>query len=461
LRNEFNEWFWQGSNQEVLRAMGYAVVDAIVAGILPGDRPFVPEERPFPWRVPPQGRSYREILPEVMGELVPRALNVHHPGYRGHMDSVPLMWSVWGDALIAALHNNMLSAELAPGFTHLEAEAMHWFGQQFGLGEKSFGTLTAGGSLANLTALLAARQARFPAVKDRGWENLPAVALVSAAAHTSFRKAANVMGLGRDRLRLVPTDAQGRMIPAALQAILTQVQTQGQIPFFVGAVAGTTVTGAIDPLAEIGAIAHQFGCWFHVDGAYGGAIQFSPTWRHLLAGCEQADSLTFNPQKWLWVARTCAMVLVRDRQVLEQTFDRDLPYMDDTRLNFGNLTVQGTRRTDILKLWLVLQSVGLTGLAQLLDRSMELSRQWAQQIAKDDEAEVVCPPTLNIVCVRPRRETPTALRDRWQRERGWWLSLPRWQGETILKAVFLHPFSNDAQPWEDQRDRAKAPPTDL
>ncbi|HAN45378.1 MAG TPA: aspartate aminotransferase family protein, partial [Cyanobacteria bacterium UBA8156] len=168
-----------------------------------------------------------------------------------------------------------------------------------------------------------------------------------------------------------------------------------------------------------------------------------------------------NPQKWLWVARTCAMVLVRDRQVLEQTFDRDLPYMDETRLNFGNLTVQGTRRTDILKLWLVLQSVGLTGLAQLIDRSMALSRQWTHQIADEDEAEVLCAPALNIVCVRPRRETPTVLRDRWQRERGWWLSLPRWQGETVLKAVFLHPFGDRVQPDDDpDAPRNKAPLTD-
>ncbi|MFQ3679927.1 MAG: aminotransferase class V-fold PLP-dependent enzyme [Pseudanabaenaceae cyanobacterium] len=442
------EWFAQPgrTNQEILRAMGYAVVDAIVDGILPGDRPFVAETSPFPWRVPTQGRSYREILPEVMQELVPRALNVHHPGYRGHMDSVPLMWSVWGDALIAALHNNLLSAELSPGFTPLEAQGMNWFGQQFGLGENAFGTLMAGGSLANLTALLVARQARFPDVKDRGWENLPAVALVSAAAHTSFRKAANAIGLGRDRLRLVPTDAQGRMRPQALAAALEQAQAQGQIPFFVGAVAGTTVTGAIDPLPEIAAIARQFGCWFHVDAAYGGAVQFSPTWRHLLTGCEQADSLTFNPQKWLWVSRTCAMLLLRDRRVLEETFDRDLPYMDETRLNFGNLTLQGTRRTDILKLWLVLQSTGLTGLAGLIDRTMALAHRWAAAIAQEEEAEVVCPPTLNIVCVRPRREPPKVLRDRWQRERGWWLSLPRWQGETLLKAVFLHPFGDTAKP---------------
>ena len=193
----------------------------------------------------------------------------------------------------------------------------------------------------------------------------------------------------------------------------------------------------------MGRLAKQYDCWFHVDAAYGGAGIFTPKLQPLFQGCDLADSLTFNPQKWLWVSRTCAMLLVKNRQHLIDGFDGKLPYMDEQTLNFGNLTLQGTRRTDSLKLWMVLKSMGTSGCQYMVERSLELSDRLVKWINDDPELELVCEPTLNIICLRSANPDVSSsdLRQKWIDEGKLWLSLPLWKGDRILKAVILHPYA--------------------
>ncbi|MEI6429807.1 MAG: pyridoxal-dependent decarboxylase [Pseudanabaena sp. ELA607] len=429
-----------GSNREVLRRMGYAFVDLITDGVLGAQQTaFVAEESPFVMDVPEVGIGLGDLLAEVEREILPRALNLHHAGYMGHMDSVAATVTIWADALISALNNNMLSHELAPIFTDLEAQLMTWFGQRFGLGANAFGTLTAGGTLANMTALLLARNHHDPRSKHQGITR-PMAAFVSDAAHTSFAKAMNVLGLGQEHLWRVPTNQRGEIIPEALETAIHQAKALGQMPFFVAAIAGTTVTGAVDDISAVAGIAKAHDCWFHVDAAYGGAGIFAPQLASLFTGCDQADSITFNPQKWMWVSRTCAMILVRHRDILREGIDNDLPYMADNPLNFGNLNLQGTRRTDSLKLWLALRAIGLAGYQQLVERSMLQAQQVRQWVDSAPEVELVCEPTLNIICFRGKGKFRSMdLQRQWIREGKRWVSLPLWKGERILKAVVLHP----------------------
>jgi glutamate/tyrosine decarboxylase-like PLP-dependent enzyme len=433
-------------NQEAMRQLGYAFVDLIVDGVLANqEQAFVKDTSPLDLNIGATGENWQDLLLEVRSQILPRALNLHNPGYMGHMDSVPLAISIWADALIAALNNNMLSEELAPVFTQLEAQLVEWFGRLFGFGRDCFGTLTAGGSLANITALLLARNHHQPQQILRGVENgdRPLVALISEAAHTSFDKAMNVVGLGRDNLIKVATNSRGEMDVAALEASIENAIAQGKIPFLIGAIAGTTITGAVDNLPAVAAIAKKYGCWFHIDAAYGGAAIFSPQCKPLLKGIELADSITFNPQKWMWVARTCAMLLVKQKQHLSDGFDAHLPYMANNSLNFGNLNLQGTRRTDSLKLWLALRALGTSGFAQLVDRSMQQTSALRVSIEQSDRIELVCEPTLNIICLRstdPQVDNAT-LRQNWIEQGHLWLSLPIWQGDRILKAVILHPYA--------------------
>jgi glutamate/tyrosine decarboxylase-like PLP-dependent enzyme len=432
-----------GGNRENLRQQGYRFIDLIVDDVLSrtsGDFSGSPLPAMPPLEIPEQGISLDVLMAELRQRVIPQSLNLHHRGYMGHMDSVPLAITIWADALVAALNNNMLSYELAPFFTELERQLIGWFTQLFGLGDAAGGTLTAGGSLANLTALLAARNRAQTEAARRGVAQ-PMVALVSEAAHTSFDKAMNVLGLGQEHLVRIPTNGRGELDVAALRLALDRLAVEGRQPFVLVAIAGTTVTGAIDPLTAIGHLARQRGIWFHVDAAYGGAAIFSQSRRSLLEGIELADSVTFNPQKWLWVARTCAMVLVRDARSLGNALSTPLPYMDESRTNYGSLTLQGTRRTDNLKLWLALRTLGVAGCRQLVEDSLGATERFCQWVKAQPHLALVCEPTLNIACLRSTDPhiSNAMVQQQWIAEGKRWLSLPLWQGDRILKAVVLHP----------------------
>ena len=431
------------SNLEAMRKFGYAFVDAIVDSVLDTqNQPFVKDNSTFDINIPEDGNKLLDVLEEVRSQILPRTVNFQNPRYMGHMDSVPVAITIWADALVSAINNNMLSYELSPIFTQIEAQLMQWFGKLFGMGTNCFGTLTAGGSLANISAILLARNWKQPLSKTLGNSN-KLVAFVSDAAHTSFEKAMNVIGVGKENLVRVPTNHRGEIILDELEAAIQKTIREGKQPFFVAAIAGTTVTGAVDSIYSVGQIAKKYDCWFHIDAAYGGAGIFTPKLQPIFQGCELADSMTFNPQKWLWVARTCAMLLVKDKQHLIDGFDGELPYMDDQALNFGNLNLQGTRRTDSLKLWMALKTMGISGCRYLVERSLDLSDNLRQWVDTSPELELVCEPTLNIICLKSTNPklTNTALRQQWIDEGKLWLSLPLWKGDRILKAVVLHPYA--------------------
>ncbi len=431
------------SNLEDIRKLGYAFVDLIVDSVLDTqNQPFVKDESAFDILIPEQGQDLQELMAEVRSQILPRTVNFQNPRYMGHMDSVPSAITIWADALVSAINNNMLSYELAPVFTEMEAQLMQWFGNLFGMGTDCFGTLTAGGSLANISGLLLARNWKQPQSKASG-NSSNLVAFVSDAAHTSFEKAMNVIGVGKENLVRVPTNYRGEIILEELESAIQKAIREGKQPFFVAAIAGTTVTGAIDPIQLVGEIAKRYDCWFHIDAAYGGAGIFTPKLKPLFQGCELADSMTFNPQKWLWVARTCAMLIVKNKQHLIDGFDGELPYMDDRTLNFGNLNLQGTRRTDSLKLWMALKAMGISGCRYLVERSLDLSDHLRQWIEDSPELDLVCEPTLNIICLKSNdpQLSSANLRQQWIDAGKLWLSLPLWKGDRILKAVVLHPYA--------------------
>ena len=179
------------SNLEAIRKLGYAFVDAIVDSVLDTqNQPFVKDNSTFDINIPEYGNELLDVLEEVRSQILPRTVNFQNPRYMGHMDSVPVAITIWADALVSAINNNMLSYELSPIFTQIEAQLMQWFGNLFGMGTNCFGTLTAGGSLANISAILLARNWKQPLSKTLGNSN-KLVAFVSDAAHTSFEKAMN------------------------------------------------------------------------------------------------------------------------------------------------------------------------------------------------------------------------------------------------------------------------------
>ncbi len=265
------------------------------------------------------------------------------------------------------------------------------------------GMFCPGGSLANMTAMLVARNEAKKGVRDRGLQGERLSAYTSADAHYSIRKAAGILGLGRDSVREVSTDARGRMRLSELAGMIDEDRRSGWYPFFISATAGTTVLGAIDPLEGISEIAQAEGVWLHVDGALGASILLSESHRHLMAGVADADSLAWNAHKMMSVPLACSVLLLRQKGALARSLGESADYLfqaDEEELNPGTRSLQCGRRSDSLKLWAAWQLHGDCGLDARITHLLDLARFAARTIADDPELELVCQPHTVNVCFR-------------------------------------------------------------
>jgi len=441
-----------GENVEAVRELSEAVLDTVLGTLTTAtDRSPLPEDPAVPdGTVPDTGRSGEALLAETE-RVMAGSMNPHHPGYVGHMDTQPSLPSILGDLVAAAVNNNMLSVEMSPVLSELEVDLCRELAEAFGLGPDPGGVMASGGSLANLEALAVARNRAFD-VEASGLGGADPVLFASEVAHTSLRKAAMLLGLGTDAVRPVATDADSRMDPGALREAVAAARDDGRDPFCVVATAGTTTTGNVDPLDRIADAADEHGLWFHVDAAYGGALVFAESHRHLLDGVGRADSVTFNPQKWCYVAKTCATLLLADRTVLSESFRVGAPYVDRGGTpNLGELTVQGTRHADVLKCWLTFGHLGRRGIEQLVEESYRLTDHLVAGIEEREALELASAPETNVVAFRANPGNGTdpdalngALRDHLLREHDVYLSLPTYRGSKWLRAVLLNPHTDEA-----------------
>ncbi len=470
-----------GSNRDAVARLGQRFLDLTIEALATASgRPPLPApadpDRPLrsDYEPPREGRDAAELIDAIRDEILGRVLNVSHPGYVGHMDTLPSAIGAFSDLLVSALNNNMLCWEMSPVFTEMEARLLRWItrtiGWPTGDGKPSpTGFLVSGGSLANLSAILAARNVQCgPAIREIGLSAAPGhpTIIASEEAHYSLDKIANILGLGAQGLVHVPTDDQLRLRPDALEEAIARIRRHGGWPFCVVGIAGTTVSGAIDPLDDMGEIARRHGLWFHVDAAYGGSLLVCTNeTRDRLRGIEQADSVTFNPQKWLFVPKVCAGIFFRDSARVSEAVQQTFPYagsanggIDDPRRNVGEYTVQGTRRVDVLKLWLTLEHLGLDLLSALMNESLRRARLLAAEIKRSPSCQLLCEPQLNIVCFRyvpqgwdPEARGP-ALDTLNQRIHAMlaaddlgWIAIPRHRGRRWLRFVILHPMADDAR----------------
>jgi len=449
----------QGSNRQEVERLARQILELVLSHTTDAT-----SRSPLPKiaRIPdliciPETPNSDATLLEKLQTILAASMNAAHPGYIGHMDSLPTTMSILGDLVASALNNNMLSVEMSPVFSRLEPLLLKQFAALFGLREQAGGVLLSGGTLANLQALAVARNIAFQSL-EKGIVGLekPPVLFVSEVAHTSLQKAAMLLGLGTSSVIRVATNADSQMEVESLRHEIEQALVAGQAPFAVVATAGTTTTGNIDPLDDISQVAQENQLWFHVDAAYGGALVFSPQHRHRLAGIEHADSITFNPQKWLYIAKTCAMVLFKDASSLETAFKIQAPYMhsEDDWHNLGEISVQGTRHADVLKLWLSLQHLGISGYTQLIDESYCLTESFVKEVQSRSFLEMTGKSEMNIVCFRgvpdcvlPEKwdqwnvDLQTYLLQRFET----FLSLPLYRGQRWLRGVLLNPYTDESR----------------
>ena len=314
--------------------------------------------------VPPgkEGVSNKTLLKEL--ELLMKgAFRPSHPGSLAHLDPPPLSASIVGELICAGLNNNLLAEELSPSLSLLERKLCKWFCERLGLGNLSGGVAASGGSLSNLMALVMARNIA-------GLESDPsAVFFASHDCHVSLLKAVRIMGLRKESLQKVPTDAKGKLNISFLSSIFKKLKSEGKKCFAVVATAGTTVRGAVDPLFEIAQFCKKENIWLHVDGAIGGVYGLSKCTSEIVEGLGSADSITVNPQKLLGIAKTSSLLLVANKSHLSSTFSTGLPYAEPLTGNDchgGELGIQGTRSAEILKLWIGLRQLGEEGIEKLL-----------------------------------------------------------------------------------------------
>jgi aromatic-L-amino-acid decarboxylase len=322
------------------------------------------------------------------------------PRYFGYIGSSGLESGVLADAL-AASHDVNMAAETAAAFL-VEQQTLRWVGEFVGY-PVGGGTFTSGGMTSNLTALAAARTRALPDSRIDGLMGARPVVYASADAHSSIERAIEVLGIGRRSLRSVPIDERRRMRPDALRALLTEDLAAGLTPIAVVATAGTTLTGAVDPLLAISEICRELGVWLHVDGAYGLPAASTALAGELFAGLEHADSATVDAHKWMFVPKACSVLLLREADSLEKGFRHEASYMVEEEGHHHPVdgTLEYSRPFRSLKLWTALRAHGADAFRDAIDANLALARELQKAVLAQPGLEpMLLDPDLSIVPFR-------------------------------------------------------------
>lgn len=315
-------------------------------------------------------------------------------------------YAVLGDWITSLSNATMHTYQVGPVATLMEMELIRKWNDLVGFnrdGNPAEGVMVAGGSQANLIGMMLARHHACPDYKTQGANGKTLVAYVSDQAHYSGQKAANVLGIGTDNLIAVATDENGRMRPDALAEEIEKTLAKGHVPFFIGLTAGTTVTGAYDPVAACSEIAKAHDIWLHIDGAWGGPILFSETHRHLLEDSHLADSFAWDAHKLMNVPITAAVILVKQPGALkaccsggggDYLFHAD----ENADYNLGERSIQCGRRADALKVWLSWKAIGNQGFSDKIDYLQTMKTECVLQIEARESLEMLVPASyLNVL----------------------------------------------------------------
>jgi L-2,4-diaminobutyrate decarboxylase len=407
---------------ERFRTEGKKLVDALADQMA---RWHKREGRVLPWRDPAKARMYWSEQTST-GDLVAQlarfareSTGIVNPRCMGHQVAPPLPAAALAELVSAVLNNGMAVYEMGPAAVPIELEVVDWMCKTLGMPAGAGGVLTSGGSLGNLTALLAMRQAMADYdVWKTGIDRKLAV-LVSSDAHYSIARTLSIMGFGEGGAIRVPVDANHRMTAAAVRDALARAgddgrgvtardTSRGDDPLIIGivAAAGSTATGAFDPLDELADVAAAEGLWLHVDAAHGGGVALSHGQRGKLRGIERADSVVWDAHKLLMMPALITGVLFKKEAHAYEAFAQQASYLfadkrpAETWWDLGQRTLECTKRAMAIELWTALRCYGETWFAEVVDRQHALARELAEKIAAASDFELALAPESNIVCFR-------------------------------------------------------------
>ena len=388
------------------------------------------------------GQAALDDLTNVMDACRPNS-----PRFFGYVFGSGEPVAAAADLLASVLNQNTTAWRSGPSATTIEKVVVGWLAEAIGC--KTFsGSLTGGGSPANLMALAMAREAKLPANEDGA---RPGTIYASEQVHMSIPKAVGLLGIGHKNLRLIPCDEQFRLRVDELRKSIANDIAAGLMPIAIVGSAGTVATGSIDPLPELAAIAREHGAWFHVDGAYGALASIAQPDK--FAGMNQADSLSLDPHKWLYQPVDCGCLLYRDPAAAQKAFSHTGDYakslLEDPVESFAFFeeSMELSRRFRALKLWLSLRYHGLENFRAAINNDLENAQRLAELVRADSRLELLAPVPLSAVCFRHLLQSGSApaidalnqrILQRVVRRGKVFLSNATIQGKFALRACFVN-----------------------
>jgi aromatic-L-amino-acid decarboxylase len=402
-------------SKEDFRRFGHELVDwvaeylehvedlPVLARIEPGEL-----KAQLPTAPPEQGEAMERIIADVDRLIVPALTHWSHPSFFAYFATSTSAPGIFGELLSAAFDNKAMLWRTSPASTELEEVTLDWLRQMMGLDAGLTGIIYDTASVSSMHAIAAAREGVELRIREQGMSgrnDLPLLRVyVSEQAHSSIEKGVITLGLGQRGLRKIPTDTEFRMDPRALAAAIEEDKANGVVPFCVVATVGTTSTSSIDPVTEIVPICEQHALWLHVDAAYAGSAAVVPELRHILKGCERADSLAVNPHKWLFTPFDLSVLYCRHLDLLRRAFSLVPEYLrtpEQEQVRSGSdYGVQLGRRFRALKLWMVIRYFGHEGLAARISEHCRLAKLFASWVEADPNWELMAPLPLALVCFR-------------------------------------------------------------
>jgi aromatic-L-amino-acid/L-tryptophan decarboxylase len=403
-------------NKEEFRKFGYQLIDwisdyferieslPVLSQIEPGSL-----KAKLPSSAPARGESMEKIIADVDKLVVPALTNWSHPSFFAYFATSTSAPGIFGELLTAAFDNKAMLWRTSPASTELEEVALDWLRQMMGLDAGLTGIIYDTASVSSMHAIAAAREGIEKRIREEGMsgrKDLPLLRVyISEQAHSSIEKGVITLGLGQSSLRKIPTDDQFRMDVDALREAIEEDKAAGVLPFCVVATVGTTSTSSIDPVSEIAALCQEHSMWLHVDAAYAGSAAVVPELRHILDGCERADSVAVNPHKWLFTPFDLSVLYCRHMDVLKRAFSLVPPeYLrtpEQERVRSGSdYGVQLGRRFRALKLWMIIRYFGHEGLAARIREHCRLAQLFKSWVDESPDWEILASVPFALVCFR-------------------------------------------------------------
>jgi aromatic-L-amino-acid decarboxylase len=377
------------------------------------ERPVLSQIKPgeliaaLPSKPPAAGEAMEKILRDVDRLITPALTHWNHPSFFAYFATSSSAPGILGELFAAAFDVKAMLWRTSPAAIELEQVALDWLRQMMGLDDGFDGIIYDTASVSSMHAIAAARESLNLRIREDGMSgraDLPLLRLyVSEQAHSSIEKAALTLGLGQRAVCKVPTDDNYRMDVQALRRAIEE-DSNGLLPFCVVATVGTTSTSSIDPVPAIADVCREHLLWLHVDAAYAGSAAILPEMRHILDGCERADSLVTNPHKWLFTPFDLSVLYCRWMPVLRRAFSLVPEYLrtseDDTVRNGMDYGIQLGRRFRALKLWMIIRYFGHEGLSARIREHCRLAQLFAAWVVESPDWELLAPVPFGLVCFR-------------------------------------------------------------